>query len=176
MNFPNNKDLDSIQFYVTTKYELNNELLIFWNFGVNKTQLINFILKLSIIFMLFQLLLTSYIVPKSQDTARSFVRNSKVNFLENPYNCDITHLINFHLFKKKLKKNKLDFIKLTSQREFLINMGIKERAEIISKNLPFSSKVDVYLRIKRLIDRNQMGSLFKVLLATKKINNFSLGF
>ena len=77
---------------------------------------------------------------------------------------------------KKLKKNKLDFIKLTSQREFLINMGIKERAEIISKNLPFSSKVDVYLRIKRLIGKNQMGCLFKVLLATKKINNFSLGF
>ena len=117
-----------------------------------------------------------YKEKKMFDSIQSIKNHKKANFLENPYNCDITHLINFHLFKKKLKKNKLDFIKLTSQREFLINMGIKERAEIISKNLPFSSKVDVYLRIKRLIDKNQMGSLFKVLLATKKINNFSLGF
>ncbi len=113
---------------------------------------------------------------KMFDSIQSIKNHKKVNFLENPYNCDITHLINFHLFKKKLKKNKLDFIKLTSQREFLMNVGIMERAEIISKNLPFSSKVDIHLRIKRLIDNNQMGSLFKVLLATNKINNFNLGF
>ena len=30
-------------FYVTLKYELNNELIIFWNFGVNKIHIINFI-------------------------------------------------------------------------------------------------------------------------------------
>ena len=28
--------------YVITKYELNNEMIIFWNFGINKVQLINF--------------------------------------------------------------------------------------------------------------------------------------
>ena len=28
-------------FYVISKYEINNELIIFWNFGVNKLQLIN---------------------------------------------------------------------------------------------------------------------------------------
>ena len=32
-------------FYVTTKYEINNELIIFWNFGVHKMQIINFIFK-----------------------------------------------------------------------------------------------------------------------------------
>ena len=30
-------------FYVTTKYEINNELIIFWNFGVHKMQIINFV-------------------------------------------------------------------------------------------------------------------------------------
>ena len=29
-------------FYVITKYELNNELIIFWNFGVKKIQLNKF--------------------------------------------------------------------------------------------------------------------------------------
>ncbi len=70
-------------FYVTIKYELNNELLIFWNFGVNKIEIINFILKYSIFLLLIQLVLTSVIIPKSQDLARSFLRTSTVNFFGN---------------------------------------------------------------------------------------------
>ena len=70
-------------FYVTTKYELNNELMIFWNFGVHKMQIVNLIFKISILFMLLQILFTSYVVPKSQDLARSFLRTSTVNFFGN---------------------------------------------------------------------------------------------
>ena len=70
-------------FYVTIKYENNNELIIFWNFGVNKVELMNFIIKFSIILMLIQILLSSIIVPKSQDLARSFLRTSSINFFEN---------------------------------------------------------------------------------------------
>ena len=70
-------------FYVTIKYENNNELIIFWNFGINKIQLINFIFKFSIILMIIQLIFSSIIVPASQDLARSFLRSSTVNFYEN---------------------------------------------------------------------------------------------
>ena len=35
---------------------------------------------------------------------------------------------------------------------FLIKLGILKRAEIISKNLQFSKKADIFYRIKRLID------------------------
>ncbi len=70
-------------FYILSKYELNNELIIFWNFGENKIKFINFILFISIFLLLIQILLTSLIVPKSQDKARSFLRNSNVNFLGN---------------------------------------------------------------------------------------------
>ena len=70
-------------FYVISKYELNNELMIFWNFGVKKFELINFLVKFSIILLIFQILLTSFIVPKSQDMARSYLRLSNFNFFEN---------------------------------------------------------------------------------------------
>ena len=70
-------------FYVTVKYEANNELIIFWNFGVSKIKIINFILKISIIMTIIQIILTSIIVPKSQDLAKSFLRNSNVNFFGN---------------------------------------------------------------------------------------------
>ena len=81
-----------------------------------------------------------------------------------------------YLYKKKLKKMNLNLVKITTQREFLIKMGILQRAKILSNNQPFSKKSDIYFRIGRLIDKNQMGTLFKVMFATKKGNNFKLGF
>ena len=70
-------------FYVISRYELNNELIIFWNFGVNKLQLINFLFIFSIFLTLIQIILAAFIVPNAQDKARSFLRTSSVNFLEN---------------------------------------------------------------------------------------------
>ena len=69
--------------YVFSKYELNNELMVFWNYGVDKLTLINFFIKFSILIMFFQILLTTFIVPKSQDLARSFLRTSSVDFFDN---------------------------------------------------------------------------------------------
>ena len=69
--------------YTITKYETKNELIIFWNFGINKIDFINFFLKLSIIITVIQIFLTASIVPKTQDLARSFLRTSSINFLEN---------------------------------------------------------------------------------------------
>ena len=70
-------------FYVTIKSELNNELIIFWNFGINKIEIINFILRISLILLIIQIILTSFIIPKSQDIARSYLRDSSVNFFGN---------------------------------------------------------------------------------------------
>jgi cyclopropane-fatty-acyl-phospholipid synthase len=64
----------------------------------------------------------------------------------------------------------------TTQGEFLTKLGILERAEILSRKMLFSKKADLYFRIKRLIDKNQMGKLFKVMLITTNKNKFKLGF
>ena len=69
-------------FYVITRYEINNELIIFWNFGINKLQLINFLFIFSIFLTLIQIILSTFVVPTTQDLARSFLRSSSVNFLE----------------------------------------------------------------------------------------------
>ena len=68
--------------YVFSKYELNNELIIFWNFGVSKISVINFFLKFSVLLMIFQILLTTYIVPISQNISRNLLKNSNVDFFE----------------------------------------------------------------------------------------------
>jgi len=70
-------------FHIITKYENNNELIIFWTFGISKLELINFIFKFSILLMLIQITLSSLIVPESRDMARTFLKSSKVNFFGN---------------------------------------------------------------------------------------------
>ena len=70
-------------FYVTLKYEFRNELIIFWNFGVSKSEIVNLVLKLSFFLVCVQLFLNSYVVPNSQDLARSYLRSSTVNFFDN---------------------------------------------------------------------------------------------
>ena len=70
-------------FHITSKFESNNELIILWNFGVTKIELINFIFRFSLILMMIQIIFSSIIVPKSQDIARSFLRTSTVNFFGN---------------------------------------------------------------------------------------------
>ncbi len=69
--------------YVIAKYELNNELLIYWNFGISKISFVNFFLFCSLVILLIQLVLTAFIVPNSQGLARSIIRVSDYNFVDN---------------------------------------------------------------------------------------------
>ena len=67
-------------FYQLNQYELKNELLIFWTVGVNKLHFIKMILMFSLLFSTFQLVLGAYITPMTQDKARSYIRNSNIDF------------------------------------------------------------------------------------------------
>ena len=105
------------------------------------------------------------------------ISNHKFNEVLNNFGqSDIAYNLSFKLVEKILKKLNLKIGGMTNQKNFLINLGILKRAEIISKNLPFSKKADTYFRVKRLIGKNSMGELFKVMLATKKNVHFQTGF
>jgi lipopolysaccharide export system permease protein len=67
-------------FYIILKYEEKNQLLIFWSNGINKKQFSNVIFKFSIIFFLIQIFLTAIVVPDTQNKARSYIRNSNIDF------------------------------------------------------------------------------------------------
>ena len=68
--------------YTFIKYETNNELIIFWNHGVNKINIVNFFFLVSIFIMVIQILLLSTIVPKTQQIAKSKLRSSNVDYFE----------------------------------------------------------------------------------------------
>ena len=117
-----------------------------------------------------------YLEKSMIDSLQAIKRHKSTSVLKDYGNIDITYKINFKLIEKLINHLKLKSQGITSQRNFLISLGILERAEIISKNLPFSKKADIYFRLKRLIDKNEMGELFKVMLITNKKTNFNIGF
>jgi cyclopropane-fatty-acyl-phospholipid synthase len=117
-----------------------------------------------------------YLNLKMKETLLAIKNHKHSNILEDIGDSDITYNINFNLFKKFVGQfDDLNFI-ITNQKKFLTSMGIIQRAEIISENIPFSKKSDLFYRIRRLIDEKQMGELFKVMLIKKHKNNFKTGF
>ena len=68
--------------YVFIKYEIKNELIIYWNYGIEKISLIHFFLFISIILLIIQILLLSIVVPKSQEIARGLLRTSDIDYFE----------------------------------------------------------------------------------------------
>ena len=67
-------------FYVILKYENDNELSIYWSVGISKINFINKIIKFSILLIILQIILTSYVSPKSQNISKSFFRTSNIDF------------------------------------------------------------------------------------------------
>ena len=117
-----------------------------------------------------------YLNSKMQDTLQAINNHKYTNVLENIGESDITYNINFNLFRQFINQFKnLDSV-ITTQKKFLTSMGILQRAEIISKDIAFSKKTDLFYRIRRLIDEKQMGELFKVMLIKNKNNKFQTGF
>tara|TARA_B110000116_G_C16788295_1_gene562227 strand:+ start:1081 stop:2145 length:1065 start_codon:yes stop_codon:yes gene_type:complete len=117
-----------------------------------------------------------YTEKMSKNTLQSVKNHKYLDVFSNPGEADITHHINYKLFSKILKKNKLAVENVITQSEFLQKLGIVERANILSRKLNFKKKADIYYRLKRLLDYKEMGQLFKVLMAKKKGSKFSLGF
>ena len=68
-------------FFTLVKYEDQNQTLIFWSNGIKKSEFLNIIIKYSIIFLILQSIMNIFLVPFTQDKARSFIRQSNVDFL-----------------------------------------------------------------------------------------------
>ena len=117
-----------------------------------------------------------YIDGNMENTLQAVSNHKIANILKDIGNTDITHNLNFNFFQNFIEQIGGLGINFTTQNKFLLKMGIKERAEAISKNKDFLKKADIYYRLQRLIDQKQMGNLFKVMLIKNEKNKFKLGF
>ena len=118
----------------------------------------------------------AYLEKEMKNTLQAVSKHKYYNVLEGFRNSDITYNLSFNLINMIVKKFGPCSSQSTTQKKFLTKLGILDRAEILSKNKPFTEKANIYFRIKRLIDESQMGHLFKVMFITNHKNKFKLGF
>ena len=120
-----------------------------------------------------------YLNILNKNTLQAVMENKKMDMsylLKNLGRADITSLVNFKLLREYFTKNKLKVKKIVSQKFFLEKMGIIERAQNLSINMTFEQKNYMSLTLRRLLHKNLMGELFKVIFAFKSKKNNFLGF
>jgi NADH dehydrogenase [ubiquinone] 1 alpha subcomplex assembly factor 7 len=118
----------------------------------------------------------AYLEKEMKNTLQAVSKHKYCDVLKGFRNSDITYNLSLNLINRMIKKFGPCSSLSTTQKKFLTKLGIMNRAEILSKDMSFSRKADIYFRIKRLIDESQMGHLFKVMFITNLKNKFKLGF
>ncbi len=117
-----------------------------------------------------------YLKPNNRNTLQSVIKHKKNKILNNLGKADITSHVNFSLLREFFLKNNLSVKKIITQSEFLQNMGIYERANILANNMKFIEQSDLYYRLKRLLGSKSMGQLFKVICAYNHKKSKYFGF
>ena len=150
-------------FVILTRYESNNEILVFWTVGIKKISFINFIAKLSFFFVLIQLSLNLLIVPYTQDLSQKYLRNSSMEFFPK--------LLEEKKFSN-VRQNLTIFVDGYSENGDLKGIYIKEK---INKT---DNKIIIASKGKLLKEEN--GFKFKLIdgKITNIVNNgnFNIGF
>jgi len=63
------------------KFEKDNELIILWTSGLNKIHIVNLMLRISLVMMFIQLILTTAMNPQILNFSRSLLKNSQLQFV-----------------------------------------------------------------------------------------------
>ncbi len=110
------------------KLEKDNELMVFWTSGLNKIHIVNLLVRISLIIMLFQLLLTIFLNPTLLNFSRSLLKNSELQFLpsllkEKQFNDTIEKLTIF--VGKRNDKKVYENIFIQDDGKILSNVGGK---------------------------------------------------
>ena len=101
------------------------------------------------------------------DTLQAINKHEYKSVLEKPGQSDLSSHVNFKLLMKIADKKNLYVSPLKNQQNFLIELGIKERLQSLTKNVSSAIAEKVVSEVKRLIDPEKMGTLFKVIAITK---------
>jgi SAM-dependent MidA family methyltransferase len=110
-----------------------------------------------------------YTDAASGDTFQAVKDHQYQSVLENPGDVDLTAHVNFESLGQAIRKGNVKMEALQTQREFLRDMGILERAKMLSDGATAAQIEDIRSGLKRLIGEKEMGNLFKVLIATNEI-------
>ena len=105
------------------KLEKDNELIALWTSGLNKTHIVNLILRISILIMFLQLLLTSIFNPMLLNLSRTLLKNSELQFIPS-------------LLKEKQFNDTVDgltiFVDTKDENQIYKNIFIRDEGSVLS--------------------------------------------
>ena len=100
------------------------------------------------------------------ETLQAVRRHDYVDPLEEPGMADLTAHVDFDQLGDAARSRGLDVHGPLSQRDFLLELGLKERCESLMQNANDATKDTLATAALRLVDPVQMGELFKVMALT----------
>ena len=118
-------------FYILNKYEVKNELIIYWNIGIKKIKFINNLIIFSILLLFFQLFFKIFLVPNSLDLSRDYIRNSNIDFFSN--------LVKEKKFIDSVK-NLTIFVEEKSRDGLLENIYLKDQMNLEKSQIIYAKK------------------------------------
>ncbi len=140
-------------FYNLIKLENNNELLVYWTYGISKLKFINILFIFSLLFLIIQIFLNIYVVPISLDKGRDYIKKSDLDFFPS--------LIKEKKFIDTVSDLTIFVDKINSKGE-LVNIFLKDQIR---------DKESQIIHAKKGILQKQNGKNFLVLIDGEFINN-----
>ncbi len=114
---------------------------------------------------------------KSYNHTLQAVKNHKYHPIFNDIGrADLTAHVDFFALKKSALANHCKVSGSVTQGDFLKNLGINIRAEMLKKNANLQTQKEIDLGLNRLISEKQMGELFKTIAIYSKNLPIPLGF
>lgn len=112
---------------------------------------------------------------RSGSTLQALKSHQKVDVFAHPGDADLTAHVDFELLKLIAEQNGADVMGLQYQGEWLIQMGIDTRMEMLIRRAPYE-RPKFQRQRDRLVKESEMGTLFKVLGLCGRRWPFGAGF
>ncbi|MEP2758334.1 MAG: SAM-dependent methyltransferase [Hyphomicrobiales bacterium] len=107
-----------------------------------------------------------FLQPKSGTTFQALKNHQPVDPLDSPGNADLTSLVDFTALQNGFQALGLNVHGPTSQMDFLLNLGLLERAGHLGAAADQVTRTTLQKAVTRLVAPDEMGTLFKVIAAT----------
>ncbi len=150
-------------YVIINRYDENNQILVFWTNGIKKISFINFVLRVSIFFVIIQLTFNTIIVPYTQNLSQKYLKNSSIDFFPK--------LIQEKKFSKVMKNLNI-FVEEYHDTGILEGIYIKEKLKNGENKIIIASKGE--------LEKNDNGYNFQLyngkIINIDKKGNFNLGF
>ncbi|MGI9351763.1 MAG: class I SAM-dependent methyltransferase [Rhizobiaceae bacterium] len=104
-----------------------------------------------------------HLEPGFGDTFQALQDHTYVNPLSNPGHCDLTSHVDFAALVRCLENTNLEVHPAVTQGEFLLSMGLLERAGSLGMGKSETVQANLKSEAERLALPDQMGNLFKVM-------------